>query len=92
MMANRSDRRFLNLQGFKAIKAAGVIRRERADFHHGPEREELHQEAGYMNATGFLSQSETLRTGLGPYMNPLGCGLCTSRGCAGSGRTRCRFR
>jgi hypothetical protein len=32
----------------------------------------LHQEAEYMNATGITFRAETLRMGLGPYMNPIG--------------------
>jgi hypothetical protein len=71
-MANRSDPRFLNLQGFKAAKVVGVIGRKRADFHHGRSNElMLHREAGYMNATGFQNQSRYLAHGAGSIHEPL---------------------
>ena len=57
MMANRSDRRFPNPLRLKAnIEAVEMMRRKRADFHQGPGQHVLHQEAGYMSATGHRYQ------------------------------------
>jgi hypothetical protein len=70
-MANRSDRRFPNLSWVHGqtgrwsdeAKARGFSIMARSKLT-------LQQEAGYMNATGCHIRAETLRTGLGPYMNP----------------------
>ena len=69
-MANRSDRHVENLSNCQGAKPVRPIRTTCADFHHGPERNAaLHQQAGYMTATGYLAiRAATLRTGLGPYM------------------------
>jgi len=69
-MANRSDRHVANLSNCQGAKPVRLMRTTCADFHHGPERNAaLHQQAGYMTATGYPAiRAATLRTGLGPYM------------------------
>ena len=37
LMANRSDRRLINLSNWQALEAVAPIRTRRADFHQGPE-------------------------------------------------------
>lgn len=70
-MASRSDRRLPNLVGCKALEADGLMRRRRANFHHGWNEMKFRLEAEYMPATGYeISTATTLCTGLGPYMHP----------------------
>ncbi len=68
-MANRSDRRFPNLLGCKAREADGLMSGRRADFHHGPEHNEVPL-IGRIHACNRISdhQSDNLAHGLGPYM------------------------
>ena len=59
LMANRSDRHLSNLSNCQGAKPVRLIRRRCADFHHGPERNAaLHQEAGYMTATGYMQSAQ----------------------------------
>jgi hypothetical protein len=70
MMANRSDRRFPNLPASTAIigrwsdreKTRGLSIMARSTCL-------LYREAGYMSATGVANHTDTLRRGLGPYMD-----------------------
>lgn len=70
MTGDRSDRRFTNLICTKALEAAQLIRRKRAELHQGQERSQnLLTKAEYMTATACTSSRQmAIRPGLGPYM------------------------
>jgi hypothetical protein len=69
MTGDRSDRRFANLICTKALEAAQLIRRKRAELHQGQERSQnLLTKAEYMTATACTSSRQmAIRPGLGPY-------------------------
>jgi hypothetical protein len=59
LMASRSDRRLPNLVGCKAREADGLMRRRRANFHHGWNETKFRSEAEYMPATGYQISTAT---------------------------------